>query len=94
MLEPLDDVQADLTIRDYVCSACWSHLVKYPAPERLWFCKCSQCDDDTPGYVTKFYAESRRGNSMADKADALINLKDLFPRPQRTEQEVLSDLGF
>jgi len=98
MTEPLDDVWAALTIRDYVCSNCWGHLEKYPTDGRMWLVKCPRCEEQTKGYVTKYYAEQQRGNSQADLSDAKGMLKQLgiIPDPMagKTAKDILSDLGF
>lgn len=96
MIEPMDDHMADITVRDYVCARCWGHLLKYHAPDRLTCVKCHKCGDDTPGYVTKAYADQRRAESAADAADVLHNLRALFPTEStgKTPEQITKEMGF
>lgn len=97
MSEPLDDTLADKTVRDYVCSRCWGHLLKFPEPERRWIVKCHACGDETPGYVTKSYAEARRTESLSEAQEVNHLLSGLGviqkPKSQPTEK-TLAELGF
>jgi len=91
----LDDKQAEFTVRDYVCAWCWGNLLKFPAPKRMWFVRCSKHLDETPGYVTKRYAERRRGESVGEKVDAKYNIgEQLGITTKRTQKQNLADLGF
>ena len=95
-MEPLDEVTAALTIRDYCCSACWGHLVKRPTENRLYIVECHSCGTDTPGYVTKAYADRRRAESFNEAYEVKKLLKGLgiLPTTKRSEQDILADLGF
>jgi hypothetical protein len=77
MLDPLNDALAAITIRDYACSNCWSHLIKIPAPNRLWYVKCPTCGDDTRGYVRKEFVARRRSESIGEKMEVKHLLRTL-----------------
>ena len=96
MIEPLDDAQADRTVKHYACSACWGHLVKYPAPNRQWHVKCPVCGDATRGYVKRSYVERRLKESQAEAVEAREALKGAMPTlaTRRTQAETLADLGY
>ena len=100
MTTPLDDFWASLTIRDYVCSNCWGHLDKMPAPEeRAWFVYCPNCGiENTTGYVTKYFAERRRADSAGDLADTRHMLQKIGviknPHAGKTVKQLLEELGF
>ena len=97
MPELLDDGMASLTLRDYVCSNCWGHLVAIPAEGRKWRVECAKCGNETKGYVTKFYAQRRQSESIGDKLDVQINLRGILPPTEieeETVEELLKGLGF
>ena len=99
MPETMDDRLAALTVRDYVCSNCWGHLLKFPTPDGMWRVECARCEGDTRGYVTKFYASKRLAESRADKLDVRENLRGLgilppTPAEIETPEEMLKSLGF
>lgn len=97
MPELLDDGMASITLRDYVCSNCWGHLVKIPAEGRMWRVECYQCGADTKGYVTKFYAQKRQSESIGEKLDVRYNLRGILPPSaieEETVEELMKGLGF
>ncbi len=99
MTELLDDGLADKTIRDYVCSICWGHLIKLPAEGRKGRVECARHGEETPGYVTKFYANKRLAESRVEKLDVRENLRGLHilppsPVEKETVEELMKDLGF
>ena len=98
MLELLDDRLAELTVRDYVCSNCWGHLMKWPEEGRLWSVLCHRCGEETKGYVTRYYAESRRSESFAEKSETRLLLQSMGIITNElsgmTEEELLAELGF
>ena len=98
MLELLDDRLAALTVRDYVCSNCWGHLMKWPAEDRMWVVNCHRCGEETKGYVTHYYAEGRRSESIGEERETSEMLQVLGIIPEDHEgksvQELLAELGF
>ena len=96
ILDPLDDQLADTTVRDYVCSNCWGHLLKYPRPGHTWLVKCHRCGNLTKGYVTKAYAGRRKSESVGDLMDVKINLESVLPgiKPRKSPDETMKDLGY
>lgn len=97
-MDPLNDVLAEVTVRDYVCSNCWRDLVKYPVKgTRSWLVLCRSCGESTKGYVTRWYAESRRSESRADLPDVSRMLQEagiIESPPRKSEEQILKELGF
>lgn len=90
-------VDAQETVRDYVCSACWGHLLMMDAGEHdSWIVECHNCED-TPGFVTKRYAEERRSSSLGELREVRRMLRKIGALPaeeRRSEQSILKDLGY
>ena len=96
-MEPLNDVLADRTVKHYVCSSCWGHLIKIPALQRgFWIVECHRCREETKGYVTMAYAERRLSESSAEKMDVQINLRGILPNQHagKTTTQILTEMGF
>ena len=98
MIELLDDRLAELTVRDYVCSNCWGHLLKWPEDDRMWLVLCHRCCEETKGYVTLYFAEGRRSESIGEERETSEMLQDLGIISRviggKTVQELLAELGF
>jgi len=98
MPELLDDTLAEITIRDYVCSNCWGHLLMFQSIEGQWRVECHRCRENTRGYVTKYYAQKRLGDSLGELIDIRPMLQDLGivqnPHKDKTVEELLTELGF
>ena len=96
--ELLDDKQAQITKRDMVCSICWRSLVIYHAPDRMNEVLCREHGKDTPGYVSKAWAERQKAEQQADFRD----VKRAYPElaegeghtPAADEDESDKQLGF
>lgn len=98
LMEPLNDVLAEVTVRDYVCSNCWGSLVKFPIQgTRSWLVLCRKCQEETKGYVTRWFAENRRQESLADLPDVKRMLQEagiIESPPRKSEKKILNELGF
>lgn len=99
MIELLNNVLAEVTVRDYVCSNCWGHLQKWPQKgSQKWLVLCSNCMGQTKGYVTRYYAESRRSESIGERREAREMLQDagiLEPEHSgKSIEQLLKELGF
>lgn len=96
MSSALDDNLAEITLRDYVCAACWGHLVRKPAPERMWFIECAK-DPEHNGFVTKFWVEKQRQADAGNLMDAryLLQKIGVVPNPHagKTAAQLLKELG-
>jgi len=98
-MESFDLVYASETVNKYVCSACWGDLetVRDPRDVTKYFVLCRKCKDETRGYVTKFYANRRRGESESEKLEAVKLLRSIGvlekPAPKSIEQ-LKNELGF
>lgn len=94
-LEPLDNRKARFTARDCVCSTCWKHLNLHPAPDRMYYVKCSQCGDDTRGYTRKETVERMKHDdhfNALDVAKAYPELKKASKK--KSADESINELGF
>ncbi|CAK0758946.1 conserved hypothetical protein [Gammaproteobacteria bacterium] len=99
MSDAMDYPLALRTKRDYVCARCWGLLVIFDAPDhRGYLVKCDNPDCDGNGYVTRHYAEQRRGESFYDLLDAQRNVGEALGLPAltrtKTQDEALKALGF
>lgn len=94
-VEPLDRDQLDETLRDYVCSTCWSDLTfRYEGGK--WYAVCPECGEDTQGYTSKNFAERKRDESESEFFEAERNLRTILGRAaeKQSVERNLSDLGF
>ena len=106
MIEPLTDALARKTIEIYVCSMCWGDLEIHPDPieQDKNYVVCEQHQEETRGYVTRYYADRRRNDSEFEKLDVVCLLRrmGILPplthtalRPGETgEQRNIRELGF
>jgi hypothetical protein len=99
VIQPMDDRWARLTVRDYLCSICWSHLILFPVTgSRLLLVKCSNCLDETRGFVTKYYAESRRLEDAADYLEVREMLRGMgiitSEHSGKSAEQLIRELGF
>jgi hypothetical protein len=96
MVEPMDLHWALLTIRDYVCSNCWRDLIQLPANNQKWLVQCRSCQEQTKGFVTKYFAESRRAESRVELMEARTMLQEMgiMPKSGKTEAELLREMGY
>jgi hypothetical protein len=88
-------LQAQETVRKYVCATCYGHLLAYPKDDGV-VVLCAKCKEDTKGYVTKRYAQRRQQESLAEKLEARQVLKDGISSPHagKNEAQLLQELGF
>ena len=98
MLELLNDQLMEITLRDYVCSNCWGHLLAYPQGERMWMVICHRCEDETKGYVTRYFAESRRSESIGERSETRSLLQEMgiiqFDESDKSLDQLVRELGF
>jgi hypothetical protein len=89
--------------RDYVCSACWGELDyrqdnKYNPRDVAVF--CSDCKDETPGFVSRKFVERRITESQNQYFIARDALREAIPwmfphtKIEATPQAILSALGY
>lgn len=91
------DGHIDLFLRRRVCARCYHDLVKHPAPRRLWYALCPDCLDAWHyATISRRTAELRGQQAILDYFEIRFNpaLADLFPRPWRSERQILSELGY
>jgi hypothetical protein len=98
-MESMNKSMAILTVGRYVCSNCWGELETRADPRdySLSFVVCKRCQDDTKGYVTRHFADRRRGESEFEKLEVTRMLQEngVLPKPEkRTVGQNLKELGF
>lgn len=98
-MEPLNESMAKKTIERYACSICWGDLELHPAVhlENGWyFVVCKKCQDETRGYVTKYFVNRRRNESEFERIAAthLLRKIGVLPKPEKTKSQLLQELGF
>lgn len=100
MLEPMSDTLARKTVKRYVCSMCWGALEIHPDPidpeKNYVFCEKHQ--EETRGYVTRYFADRRRNESAFEKMDAenLLRRMGVIENPLagKSQQELLKEIGY
>ena len=79
-----------------VCARCYGDLVKNPAPGREWSLECPNCGQAWHGAtVSRAYAVRLGQRAAGEYLEVKYNpaLRDIFPREQRSEAELLKELG-
>jgi len=87
------------TVDRYVCSNCWGHLVEtFGKDPSVSDVTCPVCGDDLKGFVSKYYAERRREESVGELMDVKHMLRQLGivknPHEGKSSGDILSELGF
>ena len=89
--------EADQLTTGYVCSACWGVLTSYLV-EGGCIIKCSECGENTTGFVSRKYTERRILESQWQYFEARSTLREaipwMFPHMKQTPQEILIELGY
>lgn len=100
-MEALNEQLARKTVSRYVCSICWGDLELRPAIhlENGWyFAVCKKCQDETRGYVTKYFVNRRRGESEFEKVNVTHLLRHLGiienPLKGKSAADLKKSLGF
>ena len=93
----MNDILMQTTVKRYVCSKCWGHLVAYADDETRWKVECPRCGPGQ-GFVTKYYADQRRENSMGELRDICGLLQEMGvvenPQKDKSADQLLEELGF
>jgi hypothetical protein len=90
---------ASLTSRRYLCSACWGKLLP-PAPAEGggFVVLCETCGDETKGYVSQFYVDHRRGESVGEEREVkqMLVKMGILPDPLagKSKETLLKELGY
>lgn len=95
LIDLLNDQEAQITVRDMVCSICWGNLAIHHAPDRMNSVLCRTCGENTRGYVSKSWAEHRRAEGQAE----LLEVKRAYPELAGEKETLAADeidkqLGF
>jgi hypothetical protein len=77
-LTPVDNVTAERLKRDFVCAGCWHSLYVVFAPKRKYVVKCGVCEDETPGYASKYWVEKRVNESIFKLREVKRGYPELF----------------
>lgn len=100
-MEALNKSLGILTVKRYACSICWGELetVSDPRDYAMCFVLCRKCQDETRGYVSKFFVNRRRGESEFEKLDVTkllyqTGILKREPREHKTQQQRITELGF
>lgn len=84
-------------LRRRVCARCYGDLVKSPGSQTFyWAISCPTCGD-TWQYTTvsRHYAEMLGQDAVADLNEAQRRFADMLPpKPQKSQAQILSELGF
>jgi len=69
-------IEAQRTVRDYVCAQCWGQLISQVSKGKDHKCftvLCPNCGEDR-GFVTREYANKRKAEDCFDALEAKRNL--------------------
>ncbi len=98
MMELLNDHWTGITLRDYLCSNCWGHLLAFPLEGQLSLVVCHRCGDETKGYVTKYFVDGRRSESHGERHEAKQMLEDMGiiqrEHSGKSADELIKEMGF
>jgi hypothetical protein len=81
----------------YVCSNCWGILYRIPhRPSGHWQVQCGSCQEQTRGFVSKYWVEKRRQDDHFAKIDVTRMLVDIgvMEGSSKTEDQIMTELGF
>ncbi|KKM95298.1 hypothetical protein LCGC14_1189740 [marine sediment metagenome] len=96
MTDPQTDTEAQITVRDMVCSTCWGSLAIHPAPDRMNNVLCRSNCEETKGYVSKAWAEQEGSKRKSE----LLEVQRAYPelagkqKLDQTEDDINDSLGF
>jgi type IV secretory pathway VirB4 component len=99
-MEALTSEIARKTVKNYCCSNCWGDLeITTDMRENdMYFVICQKCQDETKGYVTKYFANQRRNQSEFEKRDVtrLLQKLEIIPNPRKgmTREDMIKELGY
>lgn len=87
------------TVNKYGCSTCWGDLeMKVDIKTGLYTVNCKSCGEETRGYVTKYYIERRRSESVGEERDVrrMLVKQHILPDPSagKTNSDLIHELGF
>lgn len=85
------------TVDHYLCSNCWGSLTRIPDKgSGHWQVHCRSCQEQTRGFVSKYYVEKRRQDDHFVRFDVSRMLVDMgvIVRVNKSEDQILAELGF
>lgn len=89
---------SETTVRDYVCSVCWGHLIRRRYDLLHDIVECGVYGNLHAGYVTKFWVDRQRQADQHNSADAKYMLRTIGiirnENAGKTEDQLLNELGF
>lgn len=96
----VDVREARTLVSRYVCSDCWGELAEFydhrdPAHSDV---RCGTEGCACKGFVTRSYTERRLAEQRGEAAEAGYSLRtaiaEISQAPQKTQAELLKDIGF
>ena len=100
-IEPINSIEADRIVRDFLCSTCWRHLCKWGQPQQashinLSLVLCVKCDEDTRGYTHKTVVERRKAEDHFNALEVKRAYPSLDPnpKPKKSAEDNINDLGY
>ena len=85
------------TVDNYLCSNCWGSLTRIPDKgSGHWQVQCRSCQEQTRGFVSKYYVEKRRQDDHFAGMDVTRMLVDIgvMTRAKKSEGQIMTELGF
>jgi len=100
IMESLNKSLAILTVNRYACSICWGDLEMHNdlSNNSMVFVVCKKCQDETRGYVTKYFVNRRRGESEFEKINVTHLMRKLGyienPLKNVSRESIMKSLGY
>ena len=95
-LEEMHPELARRTVNWYVCSRCWSELTLRETDQGA-FVECVLCGEETYGYVTRKWTDTKRSSDHYDAMEVTKMLQRIgvLPAPEkRSTAQLLHELGY
>ena len=88
---------SETTVRDYVCSVCWGHLIRRRYDLEYDLVECGVYGNLHAGYVTKHWVERQRQADQDNASEAKDMLRTIGiihnEHAGKSEEQLLEELG-
>lgn len=97
-MEALNAELARKTVKRYACSNCWGELELAPDLRQngMYFVTCTKCKEETKGYVSQYFVNTRRAASEFEARDVTKMLKTVgvIAKQNKSNAQLMAELGF
>ena len=98
-MESFDLIYATMTRKRYACSVCWGELELIPDQSDVtkYFVTCKRCKEETRGYVTQYFVNRRRSESVGEEREVtrMLRTVGILEKPDfGSVSDIMKSLGF